>query len=329
MGAQLMTPTARHFFGTYTFRACDRDVLLRASALVAIAFLFSSLLCVIFAGTRKDKDPAPSSKISEAFSLISRPYMSFLDSRFNVYFSRETFPQTLTRQAEATVPPAATNSANTDVAATPPKAAAPVQRLARQSAPRFSTKKPTQTADATETAADGTATPDDSTNGFKRFLAKLFGKPAQSPVRLAYATAEDGQLGADGGTGKLDEMTAVYDISAHTVYMPDGSQLEAHSGFGKRMDDPSQVAEKNLGPTPPNVYELELRESLFHGVQALRLIPHSEQKVLGRKGLLAHTFMLGPNGQSNGCVSFKDYAAFLHAYLDHRVKRLVVVANLN
>jgi hypothetical protein len=61
----------------------------------------------------------------------------------------------------------------------------------------------------------------------------------------------------------------------------------------------------------------------------LRLIPEDEQKALGRTGLLAHTFMLGPNGQSNGCVSFKDYAAFLHAYLNRRIKRLVVVASLN
>ena len=39
--------------------------------------------------------------------------------------------------------------------------------------------------------------------------------------------------------------------------------------------------------------------------------------------------MLGPNGQSNGCVSFKDYDAFLHAYMNHQVKRLVVVAGLD
>jgi hypothetical protein len=69
-----------------------------------------------------------------------------------------------------------------------------------------------------------------------------------------------------------------------------------------------------------------LRESLFHGVQALRLVPKDEAKVFGRSGLLAHSFMLGPNGDSNGCVSFRDYEAFLHAYLNHEVKRLVVVA---
>jgi hypothetical protein len=44
--------------------------------------------------------------------------------------------------------------------------------------------------------------------------------------------------------------------------------------------------------------------------------------------LLAHTYMLGPNGQSNGCVSFKDYYAFLRAYRNGEVKRLIVVARL-
>jgi len=38
--------------------------------------------------------------------------------------------------------------------------------------------------------------------------------------------------------------------------------------------------------------------------------------------------MLGPNGQSNGCVSFSDYPAFLDAYLKGEVDRLVVVEQL-
>ena len=36
--------------------------------------------------------------------------------------------------------------------------------------------------------------------------------------------------------------------------------------------------------------------------------------------------MLGPNGQSNGCVSFKDYGAFLRAFKAGKVTRMVVVA---
>jgi len=162
---------------------------------------------------------------------------------------------------------------------------------------------------------------------FATMFEKLFGKPTQ--VKLAYATNDGGGLSDDQATaGRYDQWTAVYDISAHTVYMPDGTQLEAHSGFGDLLDDPNHPEEKMRGVTPPNVYDLELREELFHGVRALRLIPEDTQKVFGRAGLLAHTFTLGPNGDSNGCVSFKNYDAFLQAYLDHKVKRLAVVTSL-
>jgi hypothetical protein len=110
--------------------------------------------------------------------------------------------------------------------------------------------------------------------------------------------------------------------------MPDGTQLEAHSGLGSWLDDPNHADEKMRGVTPPNVYNLGLREELFHGVRALRLTPQDEGKMFGRAGLLAHSFLLGPNGDSNGCVSIRNYDAFLQAYLNHEVKRLVVVARL-
>jgi hypothetical protein len=71
-----------------------------------------------------------------------------------------------------------------------------------------------------------------------------------------------------------------------------------------------------------------LREQLFHGVRAIRLIPVSEGKMYGRDGMLAHSYMLGPNGQSNGCVSFSNYPAFLNAFLRGEVDRLVVVERL-
>jgi hypothetical protein len=122
-----------------------------------------------------------------------------------------------------------------------------------------------------------------------------------------------------------DSRTAVYDIEAHTVYMPDGQRLEAHSGLGNRMDDPRFVGDRGKGATPPNVYDLTLRGERFHGVQAIRLNPVSENKMYGRAGILAHTYMLGPSGQSFGCVSFRDYQKFLEAFLRGEVTRLVVV----
>jgi len=123
----------------------------------------------------------------------------------------------------------------------------------------------------------------------------------------------------------FEARTAVYDIAAHAVYLPNGRKLEAHSGFGHRLDNPRYVNVKNLGPTPPNVYALELRGQLFHGVRAIRLKPVDEGKMYGRDGILAHTYMLGSNGQSNGCVSFRDYPAFLNAFLKGEIDRLVVV----
>ena len=122
--------------------------------------------------------------------------------------------------------------------------------------------------------------------------------------------------------------TAIYDISARTVYMPDGRRMEAHSGFGRRMDDPRYVNVKREGPTPPNVYDLSLRENLFHGDRAIRLTPVGDGKMYGRNGILAHSYLLGPSGQSNGCVSFTDYDAFLNAFLRGEVTRLVVVERL-
>jgi len=159
---------------------------------------------------------------------------------------------------------------------------------------------------------------------------KLFGKPA-SALTLAYAGAETGSLGSGHGSasGLYDRSTAVYDITAHKVYMPDGTALEAHSGLGALLDDPRHADVRNRGVTPPAVYDLQPRETLFHGVAALRLIPEDDDKALGRDGLLAHSYMLGPNGDSNGCVSFKDYEAFLQAYKNHEITRLAVVTRLD
>ena len=48
----------------------------------------------------------------------------------------------------------------------------------------------------------------------------------------------------------------------------------------------------------------------------------------GREGMLAHPYMLGPDGQSNGCVSVQDYPKFLEAFLRGDIDRLIVVPRL-
>jgi len=152
------------------------------------------------------------------------------------------------------------------------------------------------------------------------------------PMRftLASLTPGDGLFASKPDLGALgyDNVTAVYDISARTVYMPNGTKLEAHSGLGGLMDNPAYVNQRMVGSTPPNVYDLKPREKLFHGVAALRMTPVGESDMMGRDGLLVHSYMLGPNGDSNGCVSIKEYDKFLQAFRYGQVKRLVVVPSL-
>jgi Protein of unknown function (DUF2778) len=125
-----------------------------------------------------------------------------------------------------------------------------------------------------------------------------------------------------------DNLTAVYDISAHAVYLPSGAVLEAHSGMGNLRDDPEHVTVHMQGATPPAVYSLRMREKDFHGVQAIRMTPAEGSDINGRSGLLVHSYMLGPNGDSNGCVSVKDYDRFLRAFSDGEVNRIAVVPSL-
>lgn len=159
-----------------------------------------------------------------------------------------------------------------------------------------------------------------------------------SVARLASVPQSDGSRKGD-VAGKVpssrpalplldDGRTAVYDIAARIVHMPNGEKLEAHSGLGIHFDDPRSSRVKNRGVTPPNVYNLKLRESLFHGVAAVRLNPVDAGKMYGRDGFLAHSYLLGPRGESNGCVSFRDYGRFLQAFRRGEVSRMVVVARL-
>jgi Protein of unknown function (DUF2778) len=150
-------------------------------------------------------------------------------------------------------------------------------------------------------------------------------------VTLASLVTGGGLLrrGPDLAALGYDSSTAVYDITAHAVYLPNGLSLEAHSGMGAFRDDPEHISVHMAGATPPAVYDLKPREKLFHGVQAVRMIPVEGSDVSGRSGLLVHSFMLGPKGDSNGCVSIRDYDRFLKAYNDGEINRLVVVPSLS
>ncbi len=164
----------------------------------------------------------------------------------------------------------------------------------------------------------------------RTFLQKIADMmPAK--LQLASLDPNDGLLsGPSPNLGALgyDSTTAVYDITARIVYMPDGTKFEAHSGLGSLMDDPAHVKARNAGATPPGVYEMKPRERLFHGVPALRMTPVDGSDTFGRVGLLVHSYMLGPNGDSNGCISVKHYDRFLQAYRSGMIKRIAVVVSI-
>lgn len=170
----------------------------------------------------------------------------------------------------------------------------------------------------------------DGAQGDQRSIVQKISDFFPGRITLASLTSGDGifRSGPDLGALGYDSFTAVYDISAQVVYLPNGVKLEAHSGFGNRMDKVESMGERMVGVTPPGTYELKPREKLFHGVRALRLTPVDSESTLGRTGLLVHSYLLGPEGASNGCVSIRNYERFLKAYSDGEVTRLVVVQSL-
>lgn len=245
-----------------------------------------------------------------------------------------TASQEQVAEAEIPVPEARPDVADAAVPVPMPRPAelAEAHEPARAGIRQFAKDEKT-VAEATPPAAQ----PQQGDNG--SFFDKLFGAAKQPAggTQLAYASPEDGGIGgilggnrrvASAPVGGYDRYTAVYNIASHTVTLPDGTRLEAHSGLGQMMDNPRYMREKMRGVTPVGVYDLQPREQLFHGVAALRLLPVSGGDPFGRTGLLAHTYMLGPNGQSNGCVSFRNYAAFLRAYQTGEIRRIAVVAGL-
>ncbi|WP_043747857.1 DUF2778 domain-containing protein [Methylobacterium nodulans] len=208
----------------------------------------------------------------------------------------------------------------------------PVPRPPELRRPR--TAEPARGASRSAAQRAGVASPLPPVEDNRSFIEKLFDLPPASSPGLAYAALESNPV-VPAPNRRLSPVpgpdvaraTAVYDISARTVTLPNGERLEAHSGLGPHMDDPRFVHVRMRGATPPGTYDLTEREKLFHGVRAIRLTPvGGSGAVHGRVGLLAHTYMLGPSGASNGCVSFKDYNRFLQAFLRGEVQRLVVVA---
>src|SRR6516164_4278003 len=284
--------------------------------------------------------------VSEAFAAFpeaqvvpkSDSVASIPPSMFNERFAASTPQGVESRAAEAPAPPGL-DAPKLTAAQKPKQTAATQVALNAPAAPDTEPAKPSgfSIRDMAERAK--AAVMSIASNERSSITEKLWGKePSSHGSLLSYASADASFTGGigraqnpqPGGSPPYDLDTAVYDISAHTVYLPDGTRLEAHSGKGAKIDDPKSASIRMQGVTPPHMYELTPRESLFHGVAALRLNPiGGEDSIYGRSGLLAHTYMLGPNGDSNGCVSFKDYNAFLNAYRNQGIKKLAVVARID
>jgi hypothetical protein len=268
-----------------------------------------------------------------ASDAIRKNYMALLDVTYSLGPPPGSFSAPTPRGADRELAMLSPDQSDAqDVAPVPPP-----QRAADSAPPRVSRPSTSRLLASHEAAKAKAAILSVTSEEKSGIFEKLYGKPDAPGPALAFASADPGELSipnsakasAMGNAGPYDRFTAVYDISAGTVYLPDGSRYEAHSGLGAKKDDPRYVHVRMQGATPPHLYDLVPREAPFLGVPALRLKPiGGERAIFGRTGLLAHTYMLGPNGASNGCVAFKNYYAFLSAYRNQGIKRMAVVAKV-
>ena len=321
--------------------------LMGSAAMACVAFACSWTLAVNLAGPRAgaidvsgtipdpiehtipraDKLVATAPSPLRGSRLVSKSDAPFFDARFTMGSAAQSFAASTPAQPRGWSVAATTAAAQPAMETARDNESVPSDQVAQNAVPLPQPAPQTRTAALRDGAHRALA---NAVADTRSIWEKLFGKPA-SALTLAYASAETGSLGSghNPALGLYDRSTAVYDITAHKVYMPDGTALEAHSGLGALLDDPRHADVKMRGVTPPAVYDLQPREALFHGVEALRLIPEDESQALGRDGLLAHSYMLGPNGDLNGCVSFREYDAFLQAYKNHEITRLAVVTRLD
>ena len=132
----------------------------------------------------------------------------------------------------------------------------------------------------------------------RSFFDKLFGVQSSAGPALAYAAPESSPQNLAPGV-KLSPApstagpgTALYDISARIVYMPNGERLEAHSGLGDKIDDPRFVHVRMSGAT----YDKFLRAYLRGEVKRLVVVagrgqdgpPGIFDRLIGRADLRDH-----------------------------------------
>ena len=151
-----------------------------------------------------------------------------------------------------------------------------------------------------------------------------YAKPDKPEKKTLFSWFGGGSKDLPGPGSKI----AIYDITNQVVIMPNGERLEAHSGRGPTKDTPKYVHVSGRGSTPPNVYSLRMRESLFHGVEAIRMTPVGDAKMYGRNGFLTHSYLRRIPGDSAGCIAFADYKKFLNAFKRGQVSKIIVVPSM-
>src|SRR5438876_8944377 len=248
--------------------------LLGGVALAGVALACGWILYVNLAASRGEGDFAPTRvevlatrpKVSDVAAEPALPPTSIVDAALlystqPVGFAPKTFAQSVplkstlqftaptTLRAEIPLPqnaaPLSAPAARLVQTAMLPKPRPP--ELGSAHAPSLALQAMAQRDKALASAATDTS-----------IFQKFFGKRPDAAPALAYAATDggvfnNGQSITSGHSLVSDGQTAIYDISARMVYMPDGTKLEAHSGFGDLLDDPRHAHVKMRGVTPPHV----------------------------------------------------------------------------
>ena len=128
---------------------------------------------------------------------------------------------------------------------------------------------------------------------------------------LAYAAPQSGVPGhtrniISSPSASYDRWTAVYDVAAHTVYLPNGTRLEARSGLGNRL---ARSTLRKHGTAFP---------------RSTSVAPYTDwqRRLFGRTGLLAHTYMLSPNGNSRKFQIAAQHQLLAHPLVVGRVCKI-------
>ena len=97
---------------------------------------------------------------------------------------------------------------------------------------------------------------------------------------------------------------------------------------GRRATIPRKVNERMRGPTPPATYALSPREDSVPRRRRPAADPDRQQRLSAAPACSPIPTCWGRTATSNGCVSFRDYDAFLRAFRSGEITKLVVVSRL-